>query len=336
MPPSPETSASSRLDSEAPRAGKVLVVDDIASNLRLIKQLLIRQGYDVVTASDGREGWEAVVRESPDVVLSDIRMPAADGFELCGQIKRTPARRLIPVVLMTAAAENDDRVRALEAGATDLLNKPVDQTELRARVRALMEFKRSLDDLESAEAVLRSLALTIEARDPDTEGHCVRLAGHATAVGRALGLSREQLTTLERGGYFHDIGKIAVPDTILLKDGPLSGDELVVMQQHPVVGDRLCGDLRTLQAVRPIVRWHHERLDGSGYPDGLRGDQIPLLAQIVGIVDVYDALTSRRPYRAACSHDQACLELREQARRGWRRADLVDTFLSAGSIDGAD
>jgi putative two-component system response regulator len=230
---------------------------------------------------------------------------------------------------MTGATEPNDRIRAIEAGANDFIAKPIDQPELKARVRSLMQIKRYTDDLDSAEAVLRSLALMIEVRDSYTEGHCQRLSRYATELGALLDLPDDDLVALGRGGYFHDIGKIALPDAILLKPGPLTRDEFTRVKEHPVVGDRLCGDLRTLNRVRSIVRYHHERLDGSGYPDGLKGDQIPLLAQIIGIVDVFDAMTTNRPYRPARTPDEALSELQKDVERGWRRKDLVDAFVAA-------
>ena len=255
-------------------------------------------------------------------------MPGRDGFELCRTLKASPETWLIPVVLLTGATEPQDRIRAIEAGANDFLTKPIDQSELKARLRSLMQIKHVTDELDSAEAVLRSLALMIEVRDAYTEGHCHRLSQYATEVGTLLGLADEDLDVLARGGYFHDIGKIALPDAILLKPGKLTAEEFERVKEHPVVGDRLCGDLRALHRVRSIVRHHHERLDGSGYPDGLAGDEIPLLAQIIGIVDVYDAMTTARPYRAARSSDEALEELALEVQRGWRRADLVEAFAS--------
>ena len=305
----------------------VLVVDDLETNRHLLERLLSAQGYHVVTAVDGDDGLAAVQRDSPDVVLSDIRMPNRDGFGLCLAIKSDPATRLIPVVLMTGASETDDRISAIEAGADDFLTKPIDQPELEARVRSLMQLKRFTDDLDSAEAVLRSLALTIEARDSYTEGHCERLSRYAVELGQRLGLSDDDLAALSRGGYFHDIGKIGIPDSILLKPGPLTPEERRQMEQHAVIGDRLCGNLRSLHRVRPIIRHHHERLDGSGYPDGLRGNQVPLLAQIIGIVDVFDALTTARPYHKAQTPESAFDELRLEVERGWRRQDLVEAFI---------
>ena len=191
----------------------------------------------------------------------------------------------------------------------------------------MLRIKGYTDELDSAESVIVSLALTIEARDSTTDGHCQRLAQYAFALGRTLGLDEDDLSALARGGYLHDVGKIGIPDAVLLKPGPLTPDEYELIKQHPIIGDRLCGELRSLRRVRPIVRHHHERLDGSGYPDGLIGDAIPLLAQIMGIVDVFDALTTERPYRVALPIAAAAQELRGEVARGWRRADLVATFL---------
>lgn len=315
-------------------AGTILVVDDLEANLRLLEDMLVTEGYQVLFARDGVEAQAIVASTALDLVLSDVRMPVLDGFELCRALKATADTWLLPVVLMTGATEPNDRIRAIEAGANDFITKPIDQPELKARVRSLMQIKRFTDDLDSAEAVLRSLALMIEVRDEYTEGHCQRLARYATELGAKLDLSDEDLMTLGRGGYFHDIGKIALPDAILLKPGPLTADEFEKVKEHPVVGDRLCGDLRALNRVRSIVRHHHERLDGSGYPDGLSGDQIPLLAQVIGVVDVYDAMTTNRPYRSARTSQEALAELAKEVKRGWRRADLVDAFTELRSRGG--
>jgi putative two-component system response regulator len=310
-------------------AGTILVVDDLEANLRLLEDMLTTEGYQLIFARDGVEARALVASVQPDLILSDVRMPVLDGFELCRMLKSSPETWLLPIVLMTGATEPNDRIRAIEAGANDFIAKPIDQPELKARVRSLMQIKRYTDDLDSAEAVLRSLALMIEVRDSYTEGHCQRLSRYATELGALLDLPDDDLVALGRGGYFHDIGKIALPDAILLKPGPLTRDEFTRVKEHPVVGDRLCGDLRTLNRVRSIVRYHHERLDGSGYPDGLKGDQIPLLAQIIGIVDVFDAMTTNRPYRPARTPDEALSELQKDVERGWRRKDLVDAFVAA-------
>jgi putative two-component system response regulator len=316
----------SRRSTEGRVTGTILVVDDLEAVLRLMEDILSAEGYRVVPARDGDEALARVAAEQPDLVIADVRMPRRDGFALCQTLKAAPATRLIPVVLMTGASEASDRLRAIEAGAQDFVRKPIDQAELKARVRSLMQIKRYTDDLDSAEAVLRSLALMVEARDAYTDGHCQRLARYATELGALLQLPEEDLATLGRGGYFHDIGKIALPDAILLKPSTLTAEEFARVKEHPVEGERLCGDLRALRHVRPIIRQHHERLDGSGYPDGLHGDEISLLAQIIGIVDVYDAMTTDRPYRPAVSSDEALSELEREVDRGWRRADLVEAF----------
>jgi putative two-component system response regulator len=307
--------------------GSVLIVDDVAGNARLVEALLAPDGYAVRTVGDGAEALRVVRAEPPDLLLMDVMMPEVDGFEACRAIKQDPATRLIPVVLVTSLDDTASRIRGIEAGADDFVSKPFNAPELRARIRSLLRIKHYTDDLDSAESVIVSLALTIEARDSTTAGHCQRLARYASALGQTLGLAEDDVSALACGGYLHDVGKVGIPDAVLLKPGPLQAAEYELIKQHTVIGDRLCGELRSLRKVRPIVRHHHERLDGSGYPDGLRGDSTPLLAQIMGIVDVFDALTSDRPYRPALPAERAAEELQSEVARGWRRRDLVSTFL---------
>ena len=307
--------------------GSVLVVDDNPGDVFLAKTLLEEQGYTVHSAHNGHDALDIVAREQPDVVLSDVLMPEPDGFELCRQIKRNPATRLIPVVLITGLHDLEDKIKGIDAGADDFLAKPFNFDELIARVRSLMRLKRFTDELDSAESVITSLALTIEARDRYTEGHCERLAEYSTALGAEIGLSPDELAALQWGGFLHDVGKIGVSDTVLQKPASLTSSEFQAMKLHTVIGERLCGELHSLRRVRPIVRHHHEHLDGTGYPDGLRGDAIPILAQIMGIVDVYDALTTRRPYRDALAPEHAFETLAQEAAKGWRRRDLVDAFI---------
>ncbi|MGD9906356.1 MAG: HD domain-containing phosphohydrolase, partial [Vicinamibacterales bacterium] len=221
----------------------------------------------------------------------------------------------------------EHRLAGIEAGADDFLTKPIDSSELVARVRSLSRLKRYTDELESAESVIVSLALTVEARDAYTEGHCDRLSTYAVALGRAIGLGDDDLAALRRGGILHDVGKIGIPDAVLLKPGRLSREEYELVKQHTVIGERLCAGLRSLAAVRPIIRQHHERLNGSGYPDGLRGDRISVLAQIIGVVDAFDAMTTDRPYRSALGLDRAIDELQRDVARGAMRGDLVSAFV---------
>ena len=329
----PGDSATLLLHARAERPGRVLVVDDLPSSRDLLARCLAQDQYSVSFAADGTSALASVRRDPPDIVLMDVMMPGVDGIEACRALKQEPATRLVPVVLITAAVDAESRIRGIDAGADDFLSKPVNPLELRARVRSLMRIKRYTDDLDTAEAVIVMLALTIEARDPYTEGHCQRLAGYATAFGKALGLTNQELQVLERGAYLHDIGKIGIPDALLLKPGRLTTDEYARMKSHTVIGDQLCGQSRLLGRIRPIVRHHHERLDGSGYPDALEGDDIPLLAQIIGIVDVFDALTTDRPYKPASTVRAAHEELRREASRGWRHPDLLDVFIRL-TLDG--
>jgi putative two-component system response regulator len=314
------------------RRSRVLVVDDTESVRSLFRKLLSSDGHEVVSAADGAAALEAVQRHRPDVVLLDVDMPAMDGLEVCRRLKADPGTRLTPVVMVTGQTDLSDRLRGIEAGADEFLSKPVHPQELRVRVRSLSRVKHLIDALDSAEAAFVTLALTIEARDPSTNGHCERLASHAVRLGRALGLGAEDLEALHRGGYLHDVGKVGVPDAVLLKPGPLTAHEFELMKRHPVIGDSLCAPLQSLRRVRPIVRGHHERIDGSGYPDRLRGDEVPLLAQIVGIVDVFDALTSERPYRIALTPEKAGQYLLEQAGQGKFARQHVDAFLDTLAI----
>ena len=261
----------------------ILVVDDIAANARLLQRLLERDGHRVLFAQDGEEALERVRHDHPDLVLMDVIMPTLDGFETCRRLKGDAETRLVPVVLITALQGSRERVRGLEVGADDFLSRPVNTAELTARVQSLLRIKRFTDELDSAESVIMSLALTIEARDARTDGHCQRLARYSVTVGRELGLSDDDLQALAKGGYLHDVGKVGIPDSILLKPSRLTPEETAIMQQHTIIGDRLCGELRSLRKVRPIVRHHHERLDGTGYPSGLRGSAIPQLAQIMSL-----------------------------------------------------
>jgi putative two-component system response regulator len=314
-----------------PHAGRVLIVDDYEPNRSALQELLEGQGYDCLTASNGRDALNLVHREHPDLVLLDVMMPDVSGLDVCASLKHVAETCLTPVVLVSASNQRATRLEGVEAGADDFLSKPVDPEELYARVASLIRLKRLTDDLDSAESLFLTLGRIIEARDPYTEDHCERLARYATALGTALNLDSGDLDALYRGSFIHDIGKIAIPDALLLKKGKLTPAEFAIMQQHPVIGDDLCRTLRSLDSVRSIVRHHHERLDGRGYPDGLAGDRIPMLARIVSVVDVFDALTTDRPYRAAMTVDAAVQTMRDEAKAGWSDPALVDLFISVSA-----
>jgi putative two-component system response regulator len=305
----------------------ILVADDDQTSARFLKRLLTKEGHDVAVVHSGQDALDACQAAPPDLVLVDLVEPRGVGFDICRKLKHAAATRFIPVVIVTGQQDRAYRLKAIEAGCDEFLSKPIDSAELHARIQSLVRLKRFTDELESAESIILGLGATIEARDPLTNGHCQRLASYATELGRTLGLADDDVAALERGGFLHDIGKIAVPDRVLLKDGKLDAQESHVMRKHPVVGDALCTGLRSLAKVRPIVRHHHERLDGSGYPDGLRNGKVPLLAQIISTVDVFDALTTDRPYRGGLPREDAFQVLADEASRGWRDRVLVDAFV---------
>lgn len=305
----------------------MLVVEDDAPSRILTQEMLEARHYQVVGAADAEAALRIVRERPPDLILLDVIMPGRSGIELCRELKEDPATRLIPVILVTGLAEREAKLQGIEAGADDFVNKPVDPQELFARVKSLLKLKQFTDELENAETVLFSLALGVEARDPYTEGHCARLSSYAANLGREMGLGDEDIVALRRGGVLHDIGKIAVPDAILRKPGPLDAHELGILRRHPVTGEQICRPLRTLQRVLPIIRHHHEHWNGRGYPDGLAGEDIPLLARILQVVDAYDALTTSRPYKPAWTHQQAASVLLYEARQQWWDEAILSLFL---------
>jgi putative two-component system response regulator len=304
--------------------GIILVADDNEANRDLLSDLLSPEGYQVVCAADGQQALERMTSDPVDVALLDVVMPFRTGFEVCQAMKSKPETRLIPVVLLTSLNSDADRIHGLMCGADDFLSKPVNKHELLARVHSLLRLKHFTDELDNAEDVLFSLALSIEAKDPYTEGHCDRLSRYSVALGEKLGLSEELRVALRRGGLVHDIGKLSVPESILLKPGPLTPEERKIMEQHTVIGEKICAPLRSFRHVLPIIRHHHEKWDGSGYPDGLKGEKIPLTARILQVTDIYDALTTDRPYRKALPVEKALAIMREEVKRGWWDASLMN------------
>ncbi|MGH7410587.1 MAG: HD-GYP domain-containing protein [Candidatus Methylomirabilis sp.] len=306
---------------------KILVVDDQEANVLLVEATLAPQGYEIIQAPDGKCALDLVAIDPPDLILLDVMMPGMDGYEVCARLKDDERTRLIPVVMLTSLNEMEDKIRGIEVGADDFLSKPFHQAELSARTRSLLKLKQFTDELERAEDVLCTLALSVEAKDAYTEGHCERLSRYSVALGRSLGLSQEYLKALRRGGYLHDVGKIAIPESILNKRSGLTEEEWEIMREHPMVGERICKPLKSLKLVLPIIRHHHERWDGSGYPDGLKGQAIPLTARILQVVDIYDALITARPYKPSFEVDRVFSIMKEEAEKGWRDPEMLEHLL---------
>ena len=316
--------------------GTVLAVDDDPGALEALAEALSTLEFRVWGATDGGSALALAQRHQPDVILLDVMMPGMDGYEVCSRLKQDPDTRLIPVVFLTGHGSREARLHGLEAGATDFLSKPCDLVELEVRVRNLVDFRRLTLELDSAEQMVFSIARTVEARDPDTSDHCERLAQLGVRLGRRLGLGEDDLKALRRGGYLHDLGKVGIPDSVLLKPGPLDAGEWETMKRHVEIGVEICSPLRSLRPVLPLIRHHHERFDGSGYPDGLAGADIPLLARVFQIVDVYDALTNDRCYRKALDRDTALGVMVDETNHGFWDPEAFEAFVLMLECEGDD
>ena len=305
----------------------VLVIDDDEQIRRLIVRLLGPMGHVLREASTAEEGLEKLREAPPDLVLLDMQLPGRSGHEVLEEIRADPRTRLIPVVMITGAATHERKLKAIEAGVTDFLDKPFSPEELVARVRALLELKLVTDALEDAEQVIIALARTIDARDSYTYGHSARVSLYAGLLGERIGLERRVLATVRQGALFHDFGKIAIRDAVLLKPAKLTPEEYAEIKRHPREGRDLLQNMKTLVQAMPVVYHHHERMDGSGYPDGLSGHAIPIAARVTTIADVFDALTTARVYRVALSRQEALGIMTEEVRKGWWDGRLLDEFL---------
>ncbi len=308
------------------RSPTVLIVDSQEVNRRVMRGMLKQEPYRILEAGQAMDAISIVDHERVDLVILDLMMPGISGLELCRRIKSSRRTQLLPVLMLTSVQGIESEVAGLASGADEFLNRPLHPTVVRTRIRAMLRNKAAVDSLDEAETILFALAQAVEQRDPYTAGHCDRLSRYAVELGNALGLPRPQLLALHRGGFLHDIGKISVPDSILFKKSRLNEEEWTLMRSHTVGGEAICRPMKNLAPVLPIIRNHHERWDGSGYPDQLRGEAIPLLARILQIADIYDALTTERPYKAALSTHEALEILGAETRNGWRDPELTALF----------
>ncbi|AOW78888.1 hypothetical protein A3Q34_19795 [Colwellia sp. PAMC 20917] len=305
---------------------KILIVDDEAMHRRLEVEILGDE-YSVFEAKNGEEAIELVQTINFDVILLDKKMPGMSGDQVCHYIRETLDQKLVPIIMVTASSSAFELQESLNLGATDFIKKPYDTTEYIARVKSAIAHKKLTDNLDSAESVLFALARMVEARDEGTAKHCSRLTYYAKIYGEHLGLSAIQKAALDKACILHDIGKLGIPDRILLKKGPLTEDEWKIMHQHTVIGAKLCSEINSLSDVLPIILHHHEKWDGSGYPESLVGEDIPLLARIFQLLDIFDALNSERPYKKKFSKDKIYQIISEEKSKGWRCPILTDNFL---------
>ncbi len=307
---------------------RVLVADGNATIRKLLRLALSGEAYEIIEATTGPDAYQiATATPEPHAILLDSGIGGGmDGLQVCREIKSDMQYRTIPIVILTTTGSNEEISDAVAAGADEFLSKPINRGELTVRLRSITRLHKGNAELIGAESVAMSLARAVASKDGYSSGHVEQAANYAVAFGKALGLDAAELKMLRYGAILHNIGKIAIPDSILEKTGPLTPRERALFHQHPRVGCDICAPLKPLAPVLPIIRHHKEHFDGTGYPDGLRGDEIPLKAQIVGIVDVYSALTNDRPFRRAKSQSEAIEILRHRAAQGIHDAQLIDKF----------
>ena len=306
---------------------EVLIVDDDPHQRALERDTLDTSEFLVTEAGSGLEALQLLAVKDFDAVLLDKRMPDMDGDAVCRYARGELGLTMLPIIMVTGEGDIGNLEASMTAGASDFVRKPYAPMELLLRVRSAAQRKRLTDELDSSETVLFALARLVEAKDGTTGDHCSRLSHYGVVLGRALGLSAPQLQALCRGGILHDIGKLGIPDSILLKPGPLSDAEWTVMRQHVNIGASIIGELKSMRLTEDIVKYHHERWDGNGYPAGLKGEDIPLLARVFQIVDIYDALTHARPYKRAFTLSEVIDILKNETAMGYRDPHIVAVFL---------
>jgi putative two-component system response regulator len=312
-------------------ARRILVVDDDPMVGSALEHILKHEGYQVVRARDGRSALSAVAAERLDLILLDLNMPNMGGFEVCKRVKGDPATSLLPIVIVTGESEFDAKMRAWDVGADDFLTKPFQVVEVLARCRSLLRTKQLVDELDSAQSVLFAFARTLEAKSRYTQGHSERVTIHALDLADRVGLTAAEKEVLRRGAMLHDIGKISTPDSILDKPARLTSEEYTIVKQHPAEGVRMVESLRSIRDVIPFIRWHHERMDGRGYPDGIFGGSIPLGVRILSVADVFDALATERPYRPALDRNECYRIMRADATGGGLDPEMVEAFCATPS-----
>ena len=305
---------------------KIIVADDSESTVKYLETILAKQGYNVHTAFNGKRCIELVEEINPDLIITDIYMPLINGIDICKTLKLNKNTSHIPIMILTSSELKDDHKEALQYGANDYLKKDVEVFELKLKVESLIKLKKTLDQLEDMENIILSLAKAVEVKDKYTEGHATRVSLYALKIGKSIGLSEKQTEDLSFAGILHDVGKIGIPDNILNKPGKLTNKEYEVIKQHPLTGEEICTPIKSFSRICRIIRHHHEKLNGSGYPDGLTGNDLDIETRIMTVADIYDALTSNRAYRPSMDNKTAFEILFDSANNGELDIEIVKTF----------
>ena len=315
------------------RTPSVLVVDDIEANLELMEAVFQREGYNVRMALGADPALEICNNYSIDIAILDVMMPGINGFELCKKLKSQTTKYFFPVILLTALNDKKSRITGLECGADDFISKPFDVLELLTKVRSLLKLKELHEELDHSENIIFSLVVAMEATDYYTKGHSTRVGALAKEFGAFLGFPEKELEILKKAGILHDIGKIGFSEKILKKPAGLTEEEKNIIKKHPLIGESICRPLLSMQSVLPGIRSHHERWDGAGYPDALSGEDIPLIARILGILDSYDAMVSVRPYRDEKTTEHVLTIMEKEQYSGQWDPELTGLFLQMISSD---
>ncbi len=310
----------------------VLIVDDIETNLELLETIFHKVGFRVYKALNGESAIEIFKTNNIDIAVLDVMMPGINGFQLCSMFKSMAGRRYIPVVLLTALSDKKSKITGLECGADDFISKPFDSTELITKINSLLRLKALYDQLEHSENIILTLAIALESRDPYTRGHSTRVSELSSKFASYLRLSSEEQEVLRKAGLLHDVGKIGINENILHKKGRLTPEEMEEVKRHVIIGEEICRPLNSMKEVLPVIRHHHERWDGRGFPDGLSAEEIPLNARILSIIDAYDAMVSERPYREGLPASRVLEKMKEERFSGQWDPELVGEFLSMMSF----
>lgn len=312
---------------------KILIVDDEPKTLKILERFLVQEDTEVIKAENGVSALKKLEDNNIDLIITDVMMPQMNGFELCTRVKSDPNNNLLPIIMITAIKELDYRLKGLKCGADDFISKPLNMNELIIRVRSLLHRKEITDQMDSATNILKTLNGIVASRDTYTSEHSLRVGRLAEDIGMLMGLTPDVLSDLKKGAELHDIGKIGVSDSLLHKSGSLTNEEYAAVKKHPVIGYEICKHLNSTKGLLTLIRHHHEKLDGSGYPDGLKGDEITTPTRIICIVDIYDALTSDRPYRKSMSSESAFVIIDGEVEKGKLTREIVHLLKNLVSPD---